>query len=319
MASAVWYIIVNPCSGSGKTISEWEKAKEELDKEGVDYIYVMTEKPSHATELAYAAAKSGHRKFVAVGGDGTINELFTGVMRYVDSEGAEDGVLPNEFTIGVIPIGSGNDWIKSTAVPNDAIEAARLIASNSISTQDVVRVTGSQPQAHYMVNVGGVGFDAMVCDNVNKMKAQGYRTRLIYLWALLKTLGHYRSCPMEVECDGKIVYSGPCYSIALANGKYSGGGFRQTSPMTSLNDGLLDLTVIPDVNFFQIMTKLPSIVTGELYHKHPVKSFRGKEIVVRPISDRREIFEIDGEVLGQMPVKFEILNERVNIIVGNTK
>lgn len=316
MFSNTWYIIVNPCSGSGKTISEWELAKRKLEEDKVGFEFVRTEASGHAEELAYSAARSGWRKFVAAGGDGTVHEMFSGIMKYVESEGVRDGVQSSDFTIAAIPIGSGNDWIKTTAVPHDAVQAAGLIASETISTQDVVKVSYGVEKVSYMVNIGGVGFDANVCIRVNDRKAMGKRSRLIYAGALLHTLRNYKATDVEICCDDELVYSGPCYSVAFANGIYSGGGFRQTSPVTSLNDGILDMTIIPDVSLLQIIIKLPALVNGTLYSTSPMKSFRGKKFTVKPLTALCASFEIDGEVLGRIPLELELLDKTINIVTG---
>ena len=189
-------------------------------------------------------------------------KCLNGIMRYVDSPDAvSSGVVASDFTLAVLPMGSGNDWIKSTGVPKNPGKAVSMLASSSFVRQDVVKVSlldtdGSVKSTSYMANIGGVGIDADVCRVVNVHKKLGYRGKILYVIALLRCLRKRLPVNVRVLSDGATLYDGNIFSIAFGIGKYSGGGMRQTSDAV-LDDGLLDVTVIPDIPL-GIMT----VVTG---------------------------------------------------------
>lgn len=313
--SKIWYIVVNPNAGSGKTISEWAKAERCLSDMNVEYTHFKTERKGHAVDIVREAVSAGYRRFVAVGGDGTAHEVLNGIMLSVDGD---PSLSISDFALAVIPIGSGNDWIKSTSVPHDTEEAVKLIAAESFSEQDVVRVTslsdgGLQPR--YMLNIGGAGFDSRVCVIVNAQKDQGKRSRAIYFLALLRVLLHPKSCPVEVTVDGNSLYKGDFFSLAFGIGKYCGGGMRQC-PWSLLDDGLLDVTVIPSMPLVELLPKLPKVYTDKLPLVKGIRSAKASEIVVRTLSQATWPVELDGEVIFDLPARFEVVQDRLPIIAG---
>lgn len=176
-----------------------------------------------------------------MGGDGTIHDVLNGIAMYVYS--CEAGTVSlGDFTIAVLPVGSGNDWVKTAAVPKDMDSAVRLIADGHTGKQDVVKVSimdtpeGEEQTVSYMANVGGVGLDARVCEIVNRKKEQGRRGRQLYVSALLYCIRHRVPIRAKVICDGKVVFDGRYLSMAFGIGKYSGGGMRQTLWQSLMTD-----------------------------------------------------------------------------------
>lgn len=314
MVSDEWYMIVNPYAGSGKTLERWEQARSQLERSGVPFRYEFTEGEGTLPVKVCRACAAGYRHIAAVGGDGTVHETLSGIMAFLSTEEGS-AYSPSDFTLAVIPIGSGNDWIRTTGVPRDPAAAAALLADHVTISQDVVRVTDASGKARYMVNVGGVGLDARVCAKVNRYKALGHRNPFLYVTALAASVGRHRCVDMEVRCDGETVYAGPVYTIAVANGRYSGGGMRQTSPLTAPDDGLLDVSVIPRINVFQFLAKVPTILTGTLYRRKPVMAFRCRRLEVLPSGQRGSVYEVDGEVPGTIPVTMETSGDRINVVV----
>ena len=194
-----WYIIVNPHAGSGKTMAAWAVAEKRLAELDIPYAVTYTGYKSHAKELAWDAARNGYRRILAVGGDGSVHEIFTGVLTYCEVE----GVPAADFYLGVIPIGSGNDWIKSFQVPHDTLKVVDLISRSKFTQQDVVRVKTAGDKVCYMANIGGVGFDSHVCEQVNARKERGRRSRRIYINALIATLFRLKRFQAEIIGDGE--------------------------------------------------------------------------------------------------------------------
>lgn len=320
--SNIWFAIVNPHAGAGKTISEWQKAEIRLRAKKIKYTCAMTEYRRHALDLVERAAAKGYRKFVAVGGDGTAHEVLNGIMRVYEKIG---GRL-EDFTLAVIPIGSGNDWIKAHKVPHDTEAVVDLMAARSFRTQDVVKVTQLNPDDYeaeevrhdYMLNVGGVGFDARVCERVNAQKANGHGGKLLYVRALINVLLNSYSFPVRVVADDGTAYEGDCYSMALGIGPFSGGGMRQV-PAACLDDGLLDITVIPKMPILKLAAQLPKLFNGKLGEVQELIMRQCRSILVLPIADLVEPIEIDGEVVGHFPARFEVIPDSITVLTNNLK
>lgn len=308
MAAADFYIIVNPHSGSGKTMSEWSVAQDELKEKGIEYVSVFTLKIGHAKELSYKAAVEGYRKIIAVGGDGTLHEVFCGVGEAVDKGIAR----AEEFFISVIPIGSGNDWVKAVGIPRDTKKAVEALASPRTEKEDYVRVRTSNGTC-VMANVGGLGFDSHVCERVNSLKSRGMRSKRIYINSLLYTILHLNAINIEVIADGEKFFSGECYSIAFGNGEYSGGGMRQT-PGARIGDGLLDVLLVPKVSLFNILREIPRLFKGNIDESKYIKFFRCREVSIVPLNAASaDIVEVDGEIEGRLPLTIQVSGEQFKI------
>ena len=309
-----WFIIVNPHAGSGKTISEWSVAQKYLDSTGSAYRAVLTNHKSHATALAFSAAAEGYRRIMAVGGDGTFHEIYSGILRWC----TESGTDPREFCAGVFPIGSGNDWIKSVGIPHDHKQVCDLMLSESFREQDVIGVSCSDGTT-YMANIGGIGFDSRVCEWVNRLKEAGRRSKLIYLNALLYTIRGMKSMNVQILADGEEVFTGECLSVALGNGRYSGGGMLQV-PIARIDDGLLDVMIVPKQKIGSILKCLPKLFSGDLNESPQVRYLRCKHFQMLPLdSASTEIFEVDGEIEGRLPISVDVTGERINVLATPQK
>ena len=308
-----WYVIINPHAGSGKTMAQWAIAEKKLAELDIPYEPAYTGYKSHAKELARNAARAGYRKFLAVGGDGSVHEMFTGVLSWCE----DSGTPASDFYLGVIPIGSGNDWIKEYSIPRDTLKVVDLVASESFCRQDVVRVKSAGDKVCYMANIGGIGFDSHVCDRVNAKKERGLRNKRIYINALIDTILNLKRFQAEIIGDGSTVYSGACYSIALGNGRYSGSGMRQTCKAVP-DDGLLDVLVIPVVSVFKIVKEVHRIFDGTTDQSSCMIYSRCKTLRIAPLNARScDIIEVDGEIEGRLPLEVTLTGEQVNVLTAN--
>lgn len=307
-----YFFIVNPRAGSGKTMYEWLPAERKLKRLGIPCDIAMTDHKRHATALAYEAASKGYRKIIAVGGDGSLHETFNGICRWC----ARTGTPTEEFLLGVVPIGSGNDWIRSLGVPNDTSEVVDLIRKNSVGVMDVVRVKSSGGRLAYMANIGGVGFDSHVCKRVNIQKESGRRGKMIYLNSLRYTIFNLKPVYISVVADGEVIFTGQCFSVALGNGRYSGSGMRQV-PLAVMDDGLLDYTVIPKAPLAKVLKELPRLFNGTLNQSEYVISGKCRSLQIVPMDEQSaDIFELDGEIEGLLPMSVEITGHQINVIKG---
>lgn len=322
-----WFAVVNPHAGSGKTASAWKRAETLFPEKGILCDYTETDCKLHATEITFNAAADGYRRFIAVGGDGTIHEVLDGIMHYVEAallRGLE--VSLSDFYLAVIPIGSGNDWVKEHGIPHDVEAVMDLIASGSFSGQDIVKVsvlslsdsdnvlTANPVRCSYMMNIGGIGLDAMICERVNKKKDKGESGKFLYVNALIYSLINRVPIPMRVLCDGEVIFEGDGLSIAFGIGRYSGGGMRQT-PDAIYNDGLLDVTVIPYLPLPKILYEAPKLFNGRLGSVKEIVRGRSKTVSVVPLCrDNAGPAEVDGEVVGTVPIRFDVLPDQINVL-----
>jgi Sphingosine kinase and enzymes related to eukaryotic diacylglycerol kinase len=307
-----WYFIVNPRAGSGKTMSEWVPAERLLEQKGIPFVTAMTDHKKHAIELAREAAAAGFRRIAAVGGDGSLHEVLGGICGWC----AATGVPPEEFYLAVVPIGSGNDWIKSCGVPDDVDKVVELIAAGSFGRMDIVRASSAGGRISYMANIGGIGFDSHVCDRVNRQKERGMRGRMIYLDALRYTMFHLSPISIAVQSDGDEVFSGEAYSLALGNGPWSGGGMRQV-PLAANDDGILDFMVVPKTKLSSLVKEIPRLFTGSAHESPLIRSGRCRALRIAPLDERSaDILELDGEIEGRLPMLVEVTGQQINVLKG---
>lgn len=307
-----WYFIVNPRAGSGKTMSEWVPAEHKMERLGIKYVTAYTDYKKHAMGLAYDAAAEGYRRIVAVGGDGSIHEVMNGVAKYCDWTGTPT----EEFHLGVMPIGSGNDWIKSLGIPHNVCDVVDLIKKESFARMDVVEVNCANGTTSYMTNIGGIGFDPHVCERVNKQKESGMRGKRIYLNALYHTLRSLNTINVRVTADGEKVFEGTIYSMALGNGKYSGSGMRQV-PGAKFDDNLLDFTIVPKMPLGKLLKLLPHLFDGKMDEASSLICGRCTSLQVEPMDEASaDIIELDGEIDGMLPMSIVMANRQINVIKG---
>ena len=307
-----WYFIVNPRAGSGKTMSEWVPAEHKMEKLGIKYVTAYTDYKRHAMGLAYDAAADGYRKIMAVGGDGSIHEVLNGIAKFCDWTGTPT----EEFHLGVMPIGSGNDWIRSFGIPHDVLEVVDILHKESFTRMDVVQVNCADNKTCYMANIGGLGFDPHVCKRVNMQKEAGMRGKSIYLNALFYTLKSHPTINVKVIADGKDVFEGAIYSMALGNGKYSGSGMRQV-PGAMYDDNFLDFTIIPKMPLGRLVKHFPHLFDGKLTESTALISGRCSTLQVVPLDAKSaDIIELDGEIEGTLPMSIEMAGRQINVIKG---
>lgn len=311
----IWLIVVNVFAASKKAGELWRRAESMLKYKGISYECRYTGDSGNACRIAQDASRDGYRKFVAVGGDGTVHDVLNGIMAFVDSP--EHTVRLEDFYLSVLPMGSGNDWVKSLGIPKDVKGIVELMADGSFGKQDVVKVSildevGDTKSVSYMANVGGVGIDADVCRIVNVNKKMGMKGKILYVKALIQCLMNRVPVVARVACDGVEVFNGRYFSIAFGVGQYSGGGMRQTAGAV-MDDGYLDMTLIPELGALKIAKEAPKLFTGSFTKIKELVVSRSKSIVVIPEGGHPYV-EVDGEVIGTAPVCLEIMGSQINVL-----
>ncbi len=303
-----WKIIIGKKSGSGKAFQMWPEVKAAFVEKGLQFSESFTEYEGHASELAREALRGSFRKIVALGGDGIIHEVLNGVM-------TQDNVAPSDVTLAIIPVGSGNDWARLYDIPKDPMEAVEVLARGNTAVQDVVKVEtllDGEPSVRYMMNIGGLGIDAHVCYLFAQEKLKGKQGDIQYLKCLMKGFVKYK-CPLfKVYVDDQLFFEGDALSVAMGNGKYCGGGMRQT-PDADPADGLIDLTVVRKISKVQFIACVKHLFDGSIKKLEPVTATRGKKIQI--YSSPLSFVEVDGELVGTSPLTAQIVPSAINVIV----
>ncbi len=299
-------IIANPVAGRGagdRAVSQVERL---LSGYGLNFDVVRTERPWHAADLAREAAAAGYDAVVALGGDGTSNEVLNGLMQ----ARREDG---NTCAMGVLCVGTGNDFAYGAGVPLDVEAGCHVLAQGHRRTIDVGRVVGGlYPQGRYFGNGVGVGFDAVV--GFEAAKTEWLRGFLCYLVAALKTIFLYYKAPLvTIEYDDQTLTQ-PSLLISIMNGRRMGGGFMM-APEAEPDDGLFDLCIAHEVSRARIFALIPHFMRGTQAAQQPVSTGQARHVIVTAVEGVLPA-HADGETLcteGQR-LELELLPRQISII-----
>ena len=303
-----WLVIVNPNAGKCRGEKDWKQISAILKKEGFHFDSKFTERKGHATILAVEGINAGYRKIITIGGDGTLHEVVNGVF-------LNAVCYTTEITLAQIPVGTGNDWGRMFGIPADYEAAVRIIRENKTMLHDAGTVTyyeGQEKKLRYFINIAGVGFESAVVKRSNFQKEKGYSGKLIYLYNLLITLFTYRNQKVELAIDSEKKKAG-IFSINAGNGRFCGGGMRQT-PDAVPDDGLLDVTVITSIGKFEIIRNLKILYNGKILSHPKIIGYRCKNFGVE--SELPIYAEADGELLGHTPASFSVVPLALKMIYG---
>lgn len=300
-----WFIIANPKSGKGKLKREKEKVQSLLMSAGITAEWHFTDYAGHAIELAKQASLQGYSNFISAGGDGTLHEVVNGLML---------SNLPTTFTVGLIPIGTGNDWAKTFDYPIQTEKAVERIKTGNSILHDVGKVVLQSETGEitkYFINIAGLCYDAFVTHQTNVGKAKGEGGKFYYLKTILANLFSYQNTLVTYAVDGQ-EFSGPMFNLCVGINRFNGDGVQQC-PYAKPDDGLFDITAYTDFTKLQLISNLPHLKTGA-FVKHPkMRIHTGKEVKVSSVPE--VMVEADGEDLGMTPATFSILPQAIRMIV----
>ncbi len=206
-----WFVVVNPVAGSGKGLEDYPLISKLLRDADISCDPVFTEHKFHAVELTVAAIKSGHRKILVMGGDGTVHEVVNGLF-------IQDVVKPTEVLLGVVAVGTGNDWARTFGIPNRYQDAIRAIKEGHSFLQDVGEVSyveATYKQSRYMANVAGVGFDAHVQKSFMRLRRKRKTSQLSYIISMLRSFFSYKPTGVKIWVDDELVYNNLMLSAAI--------------------------------------------------------------------------------------------------------
>ncbi|WAC41607.1 diacylglycerol/lipid kinase family protein [Pedobacter sp. SL55] len=264
--------IINPISGGKKKSSLPALIDQYLDKQKFAPIYTFTEYVGHASELAEEAEKKNYDIIVAVGGDGTINEVASKLVH-------------SDKILAIIPFGSGNGLARFLNIPLTAQKAISLINTGKHQVIDTAELNGKK-----FFNMAGMGFDAHLSSVFAGNKKRGLKS---YVELGFKEITTYRAQPYRIEIDG-VKYDKDAFAISIANSSQYGNNVY-ISPDSSLTDGYLDVCIIHPISLVKLPVLAFQMITAKTHKSSLVKIIRGKHIKIE--RNAPDAVHLDGEPL----------------------
>ncbi len=292
-----WFVIINPTSGNGSSKQKWPKIESSLLSFGFDFNYAFTEHKNHSTELVQKAIEKGSLNIICVGGDGTLHNIVNGIMN-------QSKVFSNEITVGMIPIGTGNDWVKTHEIPNDIEKAIGIIKKGNRKQQDLGKIDflGEDKKPVYFNNLAGVGFDGFVVSKVHKFKHFG---SIAYLIGAALGMFSFKNFKSEVLVNsGKIRSKTLMVLVGLC--KYSGGGMQLTKDVNPF-DGLFDISIAKNIGKIDVIKNLSKLFNGKIVHHKKVETLKSDSISILIEQDNLPYIQADGELIGRGNISISIL------------
>lgn len=302
------HIIFNPASAGGRTWKRRKSIVSEIRKCWNDFIIEYTEGPGDAVTKTRHAIASGRNLIVAVGGDGTIREVVNGF--YKDGKMADSG-----STLAIINSGTGQGFAQSLGLPKNIHRQFEVIKELNIEKTDLGRITLSSGERTLFINEFQMGIGGEVVKNVsdNHKKLTG---SFAFGLGVLKVIKNVKPQYYALQIDNDVIINDELTGIVISNGNYTGGGMQLT-PGAKLNDGYLDILLIPALTKKEMLSVFPGIYSGRHLKDPRFGFYRIKSLTISYAGN--VVSEADGEILSQLPEKVEVLPLSLNIIRPNIK
>ncbi len=284
-------LIANPTAGGGKVKRMLPALNDHLKKKNISYNLVETREPDHATQLAGEAKTKGFDAVIAVGGDGTVNEVINGL----GTEGP---------AFGIIPLGTGNDLARTMGIPLSSLASVDLLTSGKIRKIDL----GKETDRIFSI-IAGIGFPAEVMKNTNNYKGM-LRGSMAIAYNVVKTISFLQPIPLELELDGEKFYR-KASGVFILNTRFTGGGLM-VAPDADPEDGFLDIVIMNNLSRGGLLGILPRVYSGG-HRNHPQIEFhRAKQITLNTAIPYLKMF--DGSIYGTSPLRVEVIPQKFKII-----
>lgn len=288
----MYHFILNPIAGKGKTLVAIQKIKQYLSDKGISFDIHYTDYPRHATEITRKLTKEGGKNIIAMGGDGTVNEVLNG---FTDFE---------TCSMGIIPCGTGNDFAKFIDLPFEPVKAMQVILERAPKHTDYLQLNGKR-----VMNVTGMGMDVAVLERCNRMKF--FKGKLQYLISLLITLLKFRWYRFKMSIDGGEEQDKTVMIIAACNGKYFGGGMP-ISPRSSIEDNFLNVIIVNKMKKRRIPLALIGMLKGKLLKYDFVENILCKRITLKSL-DGVNTVNMDGELVKNVEFDCQLMQNQLKV------
>ncbi len=312
----MWCIILNPNAANGEAARQRAALERHLQEQKIAYTIAATTAKNHATALVQQSVAAGHRRFVAVGGDGTINEVVNGIC-------TQNIAAVSDLTLAVIPIGTGNDWIKMHRIPNNIAKAVTLLNDHKTIKHSIGKAiyyddnddANNKSATRYFMNVAGLAYDAFVVQQTLHEKNRFLPSKIFYMYLIFKCLFQYTPERVKIILDnGATVIEDEVYTINIGVCSYSGGGccfVPQANPAADT----LGVTVIRAVSKLNVLLSTPLFYNKKI-GTHPRASLHtAKNITIQHAGELPTRLETDGEFCGYSQVDISLYREQLNVVV----
>ncbi|MBQ2614319.1 MAG: YegS/Rv2252/BmrU family lipid kinase [Clostridia bacterium] len=306
--------VVNPKAGQGKEIPRMISAIETTARNlNADVEIYLTKAVGDGTRFVKEyCEQAGAARFIACGGDGTLNEVLNGVMAFPDCE------------MGVIPMGTGNDFCRNFGNNHVFWDIAAQIQGKCIPC-DAIRYRTwlcGEERAGYGINMFNIGFDCSVADMTAKMKEKPLISgSLAYLVSVFGNLIRKKVTHLKIEIDDEIAYEGALLLTSIANGSYCGGGMK-SNPLASVRDGNLNINMIKNVSLLQFLKLLPRYMNGSFLSlpniEKIISSVTCKKVTITPQSGTMCLCT-DGEISDAGRTEFAVISDAFRFVVPQIK
>jgi YegS/Rv2252/BmrU family lipid kinase len=298
--------IINPRSAGGKTGRDAQSIAHRLAEVTGPITVALTSAPMDAARITTHALKDGYERVVAVGGDGTINEVVNGFF-----EGGQ--AINPEAEFALLNLGTGGDFRKTFDIEAGFDASLERIAEGRVRRIDVGRFTfvtaeGKSGSRHF-ANIASFGLSGHVVDRVNRSMLKRYLGGFVYTWVSLTAIFGYKAKPVRLKVDNVFDEVVSLSTCAVCNGQFFGGGMR-VAPDAAPDDGLLDVIIMCDAPKRNALKSLQELKTGTHVNNPFVKVFRAKTVIATPVeatAGAPVFIEADGEGPGRLPAMFEVL------------
>ena len=302
--------VVNPMAGQGKnidkTISEISETASDLNSDIQIYV---TKSVGDAKKFVNNYCKNyGVARFIACGGDGTLNEVINGAIDYPDAQ------------VGVMPMGTGNDFCRNFNYAGNFSNISNLIKGGCVKCDAIMYTTtiGGLKKTGYCANMFNLGFDCNVADMTADMKKKPFISGgFAYLVSIFVMLIKKKGANLKIEVDGNIMHNGPLLLTSVANGSFCGGGVK-SNPLASVQDGLININIIKNISRLQFIKLLPHYMKGDFLKlkniDKVISSLKCKKITVSPLGGDMRLC-IDGEITDVGITEFEIIHDAFNFVI----
>ncbi|HEY2777262.1 MAG TPA: diacylglycerol kinase family protein [Gaiellaceae bacterium] len=296
--------LVNPASANGATGKRWPLLANRAAQLGLSGETLLSERPGHLIELARDAVAGGAKLVVAVGGDGTLNEVV-------------NGVAGRDVDLATIPLGTGMDFGRTYRIPTKFDDAVRVALEGDVRTIDAGRVTyrtwAGETAERYFANVSSVGMSGAVAQRANGM-SKALSGKVTFFYALTRVFLEWQNTEVTVRLDDTERH-GRMHDVIVANGVWHGGGMK-LAPDAAPDDGQFDVVLIGDVSKADFLTTAPKIYKGKHVHHPKVEVLRSKRVEVdAPV---HLPIELEGEQVGTTPATFEVVPAALRVRVPKT-
>ncbi|MCF6295378.1 MAG: diacylglycerol kinase family lipid kinase [Flavobacteriaceae bacterium] len=284
-----WFVIINPTSGNGSGKKKWSKIERLLNTYGFDFDYAFTMHQKHSVEIVQQVIDKGFFNIISVGGDGTLHNIVNGIM-------LQSKMPSTNITVGVIPIGTGNDWIKTHHIPKDIESAIQIIKNGKAKLQDVgkIELLDQKKESIYFINLAGVGFDGYVVSRVEKYKRFG---ALAYLFGTLFGLVSFKNFNSKVRINSENI-SGKTLMVLIGLCEYSGGGMKLTKKPNPF-DGFFDVSVAKNFSKLDILFNAVKLYNGKIVDFKKVVPLIATSIKIEIQEEKLPYIQADGELIGK--------------------